>query len=108
MEKIFGFLITITTITIKAQVGAVEYPSGYLSEEKITQILEKARKSGTKDWELQKTNAILHKQLENQKNIHPKSVFNQRIVQPQQIMAGCVYFGFLKGNCRGWKVFHRK
>jgi type IX secretion system substrate protein len=88
---------------LKAQIHPIEYPSGYLSEEKITEILENSRKGGTQEWEIQKANEILHKQLKKQNDAIANGSFGQRIIQPPLINASaCVNPGFESNNTTGW------
>ncbi|MFI5141586.1 MAG: T9SS type A sorting domain-containing protein [Bacteroidia bacterium] len=105
-KSIFLSICLITLLSIKAQITSVEYPSGYLSEEKIAKILQKSRKSGTQEWELQKQNEILHRQLEKQNEVIANGAYsssNQKIIQaPPQVMTGCVNAGFETGATNGW------
>lgn len=104
---LFILLISIN-LFIKAQTGPIEYPSGYLSEEKIAQQLEKSRKNGIQEWEVQKQNAYLHAQLKKQNEDISNGTFNnnisqQRFIQPNQIMVGpCANPGFETNTTAGW------
>lgn len=103
MKNILSLAFVFVFIGLKAQIHPVEYPSGTLSEEKIEQILEKSRKNGTKEWELQKANEILHKQLDFQQQAVANGTYNQRNSQPPQVnSSACVNPGFESNNTTGW------
>ncbi|MHB8400764.1 MAG: PKD domain-containing protein [Bacteroidia bacterium] len=108
LKKIsFLFIFFIVSVFSKAQITKVEYPSGYLSEEKITQILETSKKNGTPDWELQKHSAILHSQLKKQEQAIANGTYNQnkRTIQPPQVLVGaCTNPGFEDGTTNGWTM----
>ncbi|MFI5141051.1 MAG: PKD domain-containing protein, partial [Bacteroidia bacterium] len=107
-KKILLLLVFFTTsIFVKAQITSIEYPSGYLSEEKITQILENSRKNGTPAWELQQQNEMLHTLLKKQTQDIANGTFNnsygQKIIQtPPQVMQACTNPGFEDGTTNGW------
>jgi len=87
----------------KAQITSVSYPSGYLSERKITEILENSRKSGTKEWEVQKQSNLLNRQLKKQNSVIEIGTNAQRLISPPQITAaGCNNAGFENGTASGW------
>ncbi|HEX7414736.1 MAG TPA: PKD domain-containing protein [Bacteroidia bacterium] len=97
----------IVSVFSKAQITQVQYPSGPLSEEKITQILEESRKRGTKDWELQKHSEMLHKLLKQQEEAIKNGTYNanpvnQKTTQPNQVMQACTNPGFEDGTTNGW------
>ncbi len=87
----------------KAQITSISYPSGYLSEEKITEILRNSRNSGTKEWEVQKQNEVLHRLLNKQNTVITNSANTQKLNPPPQIAtAGCNNAGFENGTASGW------
>lgn len=94
---------------MKAQVTSLEYPSGYLSEERINKILELSRKDGATETALQKKSEMLHNLLKNQNNIasHNRTnnnPFAQKTYTPPGILTnvGCVNPGFEDGTTNGW------
>ncbi|MHB8403100.1 MAG: T9SS type B sorting domain-containing protein, partial [Bacteroidia bacterium] len=89
-----------------AQIHPIEYPSGQLSEERIAEILENSRKSGTNEWEIQKANESLHKQLRAQQQAILEGTYNQRNNQPPHVNStACVNPGFESNNTTGWALF---
>lgn len=91
------------SLFVKAQITPIEYPSNNLSEEKITQVLENSRKKGVQEWEIQKQNEILHRQLLNQNKIKANGLTQQKTnLPPPQVMSGCVNPGFETGDITGW------
>ena len=88
----------------KAQVHPIEYPSGALSDEKITQILSNLRTHGTSEQEINKANEALQKQLVNQQLAIANGTYNQRnILPPPQVnSSACVNPGFESNNTTGW------
>src|SRR6185312_8916814 len=106
-KSIFLIICIVASIFTKAQITSIEYPSGYLSEEKIYQILEKSRKNGIQEWEVQKQNEILHSQLKKQieaiANGTYNNSFSQKTIQaPLQVMQACTNPGFETGDVTGW------
>ena len=58
-KKITLFLVLIVvSFYSKAQIPYTSYPSDYLSEKRIAEILENARKNGTQEWEIERANQI--------------------------------------------------
>ncbi len=99
-----ALLCIITTIGIKAQITSVSYPSGYLNEEKIAQLIENSRKNGMQEWEVQKQQAILHQQLKKQQDAIANGIYGKRIINPPQVMSGCTNVGFEDGTTNGWTM----
>src|ERR1035437_6451225 len=83
------FACLMATIVMKAQITSIEYPSGYLSEEKITQIINTAKQNGTQAWELQRHNEHLHLLLKKQQDAIANGTYTtaQRTIAPPQVMA---------------------
>ncbi len=101
----FLLLNIVVTINLKAQIRSISYPSGYLSEEKIFQMLEESRKNGTQEWELKKLNDILHQQLKKQQDAIANGTYvNKTIAPPPQVMSGCNNVGFEDGTTNGWTM----
>src|ERR1039457_477978 len=97
---------TVVAICLKAQITSIEYPSGYLSEEKITQIINTAKQNGTQAWELQRHNDNLHQLLKKQQDAIANGTYTtvQRTIAPPQVMAGCTNMGFEDGTTTGWTM----
>jgi hypothetical protein len=103
-KSIFFAICIASSLFTKAQITFVEYPSDYLSKEKISQILEKSKKNGIQEWEVQKQSEILHRQLKKQNDAIANGSFVQKIIQPppQVATAGCNNTGFENGTSSGW------
>src|ERR1039458_4410383 len=97
---------TVVAICLKAQITSIEYPSGYLSEEKITQIINTAKQNGTQAWELQRHNENLHQLLKKQQDAIANGTYTtaQKTIAPPQVMAGCTNVGFEDGTTNGWTM----
>src|SRR5580658_5784246 len=100
-------LFLVIGVFINAQVSSVSYPSGYLSEERISQMLENSRKRGMKELEIQKESQLLHLSLKKQNDAIANGTYNnnigQKTIQPQPILAaGCNNPGFESGTTAGW------
>ena len=96
----------IASFLSKAQIQSLEYPSGYLTEEKIKEILEQSRKSGTQEWEVQRACDILHKQLRKQMEAKSDGSFDQRISPLAQVnSSACVNPGFENGTSSNWSLY---
>ena len=95
-------------IGIKAQVTRYEFPSGGLTEETISNILENSRKNGVKEWEIEKLDAALHARLVKQKQAIADGTFGQKTIQPplQVNSTSCVNPGFELNNTTGWTFFN--
>ena len=92
-------LFLLVGLFVKAQISPVEYSSGGLTEEIIIKQLDKSRKSGTQEWEIQKLNQLLHKQL-IQQNTNTSSRTPTTLPQPNT--TGCVNPGFENGTNSNW------
>ena len=104
-KSIFFTVCIVASLFIKAQVSSVEYSSGYLSEEKISQIIKKSKKNGTQQWEIQKQNEILHRRLKLQNEAIANRTWQQKTVMPPpQVMSGCFNPGFETGDISGWTL----
>ena len=105
-KAILLLVLIVSSIFAKAQVTSLEYPSGFLSEEKITTILEVSRKKGVKEWEVQKQNEFLHREMKKQALAMANGTYyNQKNVTPlprQVASAGCNNAGFEDGTSGGW------
>ncbi|MFI5141208.1 MAG: hypothetical protein ACHQII_02525, partial [Bacteroidia bacterium] len=107
-NRFFVFLILglclITAIKLKAQIHSISYPSGYLNEEKISQMVEESKKNGTREWELKKYSDHLHQQLKKQQDAIANGTYNNKTIAPPQVMAGCTNVGFEDGTTTGWTM----
>src|ERR1700740_1829539 len=106
-KKIILFLIFfITSVFVKAQVNQIQNISDKkeaLTESKIAQDLEEARKSGTQEWEI----GVKKKLLYEQKN-HPVANKNENTQPPHVNATSCVNPGFEDGTGNGWTFFSGK
>jgi hypothetical protein len=93
-KNIFFIACLVASIFAKAQTAE------YLSEKKITKILEKSKKSGTPEWEIE----IKKKLLYEQKN---KPVINEKesLQFPHVNSSSCTNPGFEDGTTNGWTFF---
>src|SRR6185437_7890276 len=93
----------IMSIFVKAQINQIQNASvkkEVLTESKIAQLLDKAKKSGTQEWEVE----IKKKLLYEQKN--QASANKNEIQQPPHVNAtSCVNPGFEDGTTNGWSFF---
>src|ERR1035437_5500937 len=99
----------IVSIFSKAQVASIEYPSGYLSEERINQILEHAKKDGASEISLKTRSEMLHNLLRKQNeegfNNQTNNDFNKKTIHttPNVLTTvGCVNPGFENGTTSNW------
>ncbi|HKC69392.1 MAG TPA: PKD domain-containing protein, partial [Bacteroidia bacterium] len=105
IKKLFLVLVFfVTSIFVRAQIQPIEYPTNTLSEEKIQNILENLRKHGTKDDELQKTDAFLHVRLKQQNDAMVNGTWVEKtILPPPSVQSSpCNNPGFETGNTTGW------
>ncbi|HXU28524.1 MAG TPA: hypothetical protein VN698_14935, partial [Bacteroidia bacterium] len=107
MSKKITLLFTFFIISIftKAQTNLIQKNSDkqeILTESKIAQLLDEARKSGTKEWEVEIKKKLLYEHL-NQ----PIASQNERGgSQPPHVNAtSCVNPGFEDGTTNGWTFF---
>jgi gliding motility-associated-like protein len=105
-KKIFlMFAFFMASVFVKAQISSISYPSGYLSEEKIKQILSDAKKNGISEKEYTSFDVILHRRLKQQEQDILNGAFGQKIApNPPQVLAGggCVNPGFETNDETGW------
>ncbi|HKC67945.1 MAG TPA: T9SS type A sorting domain-containing protein [Bacteroidia bacterium] len=103
MTKKIIFFVTLLVASFYTKAQTVDY----LSEEKISQILEKSRKKGVKEWEVQKQNKILHQQLKKQNEAIANGTFLQKTVLPPLHVNSSVCFnaGFENDTTLGWSLF---
>jgi gliding motility-associated-like protein len=106
------FLLFMTSFFLKAQVKSYQYPSESFNEATIIQILDNAKKSGTKDWELEQLKEHLYKRLENQQKrlyLGSTNTNNQKVIgttppNPMAACASCNNIGFENGTTSGWTL----
>jgi hypothetical protein len=93
----------VASFFMKAQITSIEYPSGVLTEAKITQLLDNSRKKGIKEFEIEIQNNILHKVMQQQKtNSTLKNNQKGVVVPPHVNSSSCVNPGFENGTTNGW------
>lgn len=97
MKKLFNlFLLSIGFTSAFAQVNMIEYKSGSLTKEEVRNLVEKARKSGTQEWELKLLEkGLLNKGKTNKaaNRTNPNTVFS----------TGC-NIDFEQGNYNSWTL----
>ena len=71
-----------------------------LTESKIAQLLDEARKSGTKEWEVEIKKKLLYEQKNN-----PTTNKNESSQPPHVNATSCVNPGFEDGTTNGWTFF---
>lgn len=81
-----------------------EYPSQILTEEKIANLVEESRKSGTSASELEMFNKILHAKMQKQQKdyLYGTSSSSQRNGPMQVNSTACVNPGFENGTNSNW------
>jgi len=86
-----------------AQIEFIEHPSGYLSEDKVQQILFNVKKQGIDDNEYATFNNMLHKKLKLQEQAITNGGFAQKTILPPQVFnTGCANSSFETGTTNGW------
>jgi gliding motility-associated-like protein len=107
MKKILVVAFIFIFLGIKAQIAPFDFPSGALTEKTISQILEKARNSGTKEWEVEKLNGLLHQYLIKQQQWISNGTYGQKTIQPPPHVnsTACVNPGFESNSTNGWTLF---
>ena len=104
-KSILLLVFFIVSVFIKAQITSISYPSGYLSEKRISEMIENSKKRGMKESEIQKESELLHISLKKQQDAIANGTFNnnQRTISPPPIVAaGCNNPGFETGTTAGW------
>ena len=82
-------------VGIKAQIKTFEVPTGKLTEESITEIVENAKKQGIEQWEIDKLNGLLHAKMAREQKEIAGGIYGQRNNIPPHVNAsGCVNPGF--------------
>jgi len=92
----------ITSVFVKAQINSLQNTDKKekLTESKIAQDLDKARKSGTQEWEI-----AVKKKLLNEKINQPIANKNENSQTPHVNATSCVNPGFEDGTTNGWTFF---
>src|ERR1700756_1340885 len=102
IKKIILLLTFFISFFTKAQINPTQNTSTKkeeLSDNKINQILDEARKSGTQEWEIEIKRRLLN---EGKNQPIPK---NEKLQPPTVNSTSCVNPGFEDGTTNGWTFY---
>lgn len=105
MKKLLLAAFIFIFIGIKAQIAPFEIPTGKLTEESISKILEHVKLKGVQQWEIDKLNKLLHTKMTKQQQEVLNGTFGQKNnIPPHVNSSSCTNPGFEDGTTNGWTL----